>query len=144
MKRTSLVRKGIVAPEYIRLTVTEYMFVYRYAEKTVRKGAEPWTIRQSAFYHRIGISDKRSLYITISPYQNTEAEEMIRRWLQDIPSVVHYRQKILQPAAMLLSLRLDQWRQYMKHYEREVTQVVSYHAEKAAPRAIQPILTAGF
>lgn len=104
------------------------MFVYKYAERTTRKGTEPWTIRQSAFYHRIGITDKRSLYITISPYQNTEAEETMRQWLQGLPSVANYHRQILQPAAMLLSLRMDQWRQYMKHYEREVTQVVKYHA----------------
>jgi hypothetical protein len=106
------------------LTVAEYMFVYKYVERTSRKGAEPWTIRQSAFYHQIRFTDKRSLYITISPYPNTEAEEMILRWLQDIPSVAHYHQQVFRPAALLLSLRLNQWRQYMKHYEREVTRVV--------------------
>jgi hypothetical protein len=139
-KRMNSVRKSMVVLWKVGLTVAEYMFVYKYAERTNRKGSEPWTIRQSAFYHRIGISDKRSLYIAINPYQNTEAEEMIRRWLQGIPSVADYHQQVLQPATMLLSLRLDQWRQYMKHYEREVTQVVMYHAEKAT---LGVILTSG-
>lgn len=101
------------------------MFVYKYAERTNRKGAEPWTIRQTAFYHQIRIADGRSLYITINPYQNTEAEDMVMRWLQDVPDETCYHQQILRPAAMLLALRLDQWRQYMKYYEREITQVVS-------------------
>lgn len=103
--------------------VLEYIFVYKYPERTDRKGAEPWTIRQSAFYHQIRISDKRSLYITISPYQNTETEEMVRHWLRDVASMTYYHRQVLQPAVMLLSSRLDEWRQYMKHYEREITQV---------------------
>jgi hypothetical protein len=112
------------------------MFVYKYAEKTNRKGAEPWTIRQSALYHQIRIADKRSLYITINPYQNTEAEDILMRWLQDMPSATCYHRQILRPAAMLLALRMDQWRQYMKHYEREVTQAVNTTAEKTIPMMV--------
>jgi len=101
------------------------MFVLRYAAENDRKGAEPWSIRKCALYHQVRLSDKRSLYILISPYQHTEAEEMLVQWLQGVSTVRKYQQQLMRPAAMLLASHLYGWRQYMKHYEREVTHMVS-------------------
>jgi hypothetical protein len=102
------------------------MFVFKYAETTARKDAEPWTIRQSALYHQVRLSDKRSLYILISPYQQTEAEDMMIEWLRGLSSAALYHHQILRPATMLLSLRLQGWRLYMEHYELEIKQTVSH------------------
>lgn len=101
------------------------MFVLRYAEENNRKGSEPWSIRQCALYHQLRLSNHRSIYILISPYQRTEAEEMLVRWMQGLSTTDKYEHQLMRPAAMLLDSHVSRWRQYMKHYEREITKMVS-------------------
>lgn len=109
--------------EDIQLTRAEYAFVFRYAQQTDRKGAEPWSIRQCALYHQIRPSDKRSIYILINPYPQTEAETTLTHWLRNIADTGRYQRQLMRPAAMLLAPRLGAWRDYMRHYEEEITQM---------------------
>jgi hypothetical protein len=110
------------------------MYVFKYAEETFRSdGDEPWSIRQSAFYHQIRKKDQRSVYILISPMQESKAERQLLSWAQGMPNANAWEQQAFLANEVVLGPYLNGWRSYLRHYERRIEDLVRMDSAGVLP-----------
>lgn len=94
------------------------MYILRYPEEkpVQERGGEPWSIRQSAFYHQIRKADQRSIFILISPLEDSTAENRLEMWCRSCLSAASLRATSFGANEVLLQ-HLDAWRVYLRYYE---------------------------
>lgn len=100
------------------------MCIFKYPEKTERDD-NPWSIRQTALYHKIRKDDCQSIIVLISPYPNSKARNAIIDMLLGIKSISRLREETFLPNTILQSVYMDGFRFYMSFYEREIQELVS-------------------
>ena len=105
---------------------SEYMYVLRYPEEkpVAQKGSEPWSIRQYALYHQIRIADRRSIFILISPMEDSAAEVCLETWMQNVAAQRNLHESCFAVNEVLLQ-RLSAWRMYLRYYEELIEDLVS-------------------
>jgi hypothetical protein len=114
----------LITNRRILLICAEYMYIFKYAEKTGRETDEPWSIRQSAIYHQVRYEDQRSILLLISPYKDTRGERSLSDWIENTARDASRIQCMLQVHDELFNIYIDGWREYMKHYESELEELV--------------------
>ncbi len=100
------------------------MYILKYPEQTNRAIDEPWSIRQTAFYHQRRLSDQKSTFILISPYQNTKGENALVELFQRAAGDDQWARPISKVNHTLFDAYISGWRRYMAHYEEELEELV--------------------
>lgn len=107
----------------------EYWYTFKYPELSPRGGAEhPWSIRQTAIYHQIRLSDRRSTYILISPRGQSPAEEKLCEWMTNIRSRRDAEEQAFVAHDLVTSVYTSSWRPYLLHYEIQLQELVRSEA----------------
>ena len=108
----------------------EYGYVMKYAElhnDKGRRGLEPWSLRQLAFYHQYDMQTKQSAYVLITPVPPSKsiALDKLTGFFESLETVSEFQQDWLNPNELLLQAYLGNWRDYMYDHESRLDHLVS-------------------
>jgi hypothetical protein len=101
------------------------MYVFKYAERRVGDGDEPWSIRQTGIYHRQSAAVPDSVFVVLHPLYTSCADVRLRESLGDKSS----RESLIpQPNdihILMMTTYLSSWRDYLLYFEDGVQKLVS-------------------
>lgn len=107
------------------LTEEEVGFAIQYAEKRQRASNEPWALRRSALSHHFNPSNTLSTFLLVNPVENSAGHCAVVKFLQDIKRVDQCLEKCHMLGDILIDSILDNWRPYMRYFERRLEDIVS-------------------
>lgn len=103
-----------------RLTHLEIAYGIRYAELNNRSVEDPWSIRQTAIYHKFKANDRSSSWVMIAASKRTETS--LDRYIKSCKDIAQ-----LDPFEIhliVLDTALANWRPYIVGLTEKVTQQV--------------------
>jgi hypothetical protein len=109
------------------LNTSEYAYVLKYAEErepTRRGKYEPWTVRKFALYHSFDLCKRRSVYILVSPNQNSRAKVDAMKWMEEAQNNDDVYNGHFAIHDLLLSYHIENWKPYVNFYEKQMLKLV--------------------
>ena len=102
----------------------EIGYVYKYAERKIVRGGNPWRIRQTGVYYQYDQSRSSSTLIVLSPRPNAEFKKRIQDTLKDSASRARIVSNPWVLHTMLVSTHLNSWRDYLEFFEDHLLRAV--------------------
>lgn len=107
-------------------TMSEICYGYRYTEKKQSEQGNPWRIRQSGLYHRLEFTTDRSIFILISPLENSSFEQHLIELLGSRTGKTELGKNPLLVHHMFISNHLPDMMGYLLYWEEELEPIVSF------------------
>lgn len=105
---------------YSRLTHPELAYGLRYAELNNRSIHDPWSIRQTAVYHKFKANDQSSSWVMIAASKNTEIS--LDRYIKSSENIAQLNP--FEIHLIVLDTALANWRSYIVGLTERITQQV--------------------
>ena len=99
---------------------TECAYGLRYAELNNREGNSPWSIRQTAIYHKYTAADKSSSWIMIAASERTRSS--LDRYVKSCTDLVSFNP--FEIHVLVLDSALANWRSYIIDLTERITRQV--------------------
>ena len=103
-----------------RLTNLEIAYGLRYAELNNRPVQDPWSIRQTAVYHKYKANDKSSSWVIIAASKRTETS--LDRYIKSCEDIA--QSNPFEVHLIVLDTALANWRPYIISLTERITQQV--------------------
>lgn len=110
-------------PELSPLTTAECAYGLRFVELNHRSTGQPWSVRQTAIYHRYNIDEKASTWVLISA--STKVKNSLHEYVRSSENL-----SALNPFevhVLLLDTLLGNWRSYVIYLTEEISKQASIY-----------------
>ena len=106
---------------YISLIGLDCAYGLRYVELKNRSKAEPWSIRQTAIYHKYKTDTKSSTWIMVSASPNTK--RVLERYISSSKDLASL--KVFELHLLMIDTALANWPQYIMDLTDNISKQVS-------------------
>ncbi|KAJ8115232.1 hypothetical protein OPT61_g3078 [Boeremia exigua] len=95
----------------------EFGWIYKYAEKKPVKYGDPWRIRHTGLYHVYNHKEARTTVFVINPSPNACFKSHLQQVMKEASARIAILRSPVSIHAMLISLHLHSWREYLEYQE---------------------------
>ncbi|KAM0712549.1 hypothetical protein Q7P37_011646 [Cladosporium fusiforme] len=100
--------------------IFEYMYILKYPEQNHRSDEESWSIRQTAVYHQLHKATGKSVFMILSPLEESAGEMALSSWFRDSYGLQGPTSHAFAVNRMVLDTYYAGWRGYMSFYEKKI------------------------